>query len=111
MAVQECNINPEFKNELFFDIERTGETLKENLEEQSKELKEFLEVSKKKIDSQVNCAKFQAAYGFTVSKKERLKTMKEVKEVRAELWREALKKAKGNTKNAYAFYKEACSFP
>lgn len=104
----QCTINKKFRNNVFNDIERTGEELNEQLKGQ---MKEFGELMKKKIDAQVNFAKFEAAYGFSVSKKERAKTMKEVKEVRQELWNEALKKANGDTKNAYSFYKMNCSFP
>lgn len=104
MIDQECTINKEFRNNVFSDIERTGEQLKE-------QMRDFEVVIKKKIDAQVNCAKFEASYGFSVSKNDRTKTMKEVKEVRQELWTEALKKANGNTKIAYSFYKKTCSFP
>ena len=104
MTDQECIINQEFRNNVFSNIEKTGEQLKE-------QMKDFEIVIKKKIDAQVNCAKFEASYGFSVSKNDRIKTIKEVKEVRQELWVEALKKANGNTKNAYSFYKKTCSFP
>jgi len=105
---EQCTINKEFRDNVFNDIERTGEELNEQLKGQ---MKEFAELMKKKIDAQVNCAKFEASYGFSVSKNDRTKTKKEVKEVRQELWNEALKKSKGDTKNAYAFYKTNCSFP
>ena len=104
MTDQECVINKEFRNNVFNDIERTGEQIKE-------QMKEFEMVMKKKIDAQVNCAKFEAAYGFNISKNDRAKTMKDVKEVRQELWNKALKKANGDTKGAYSFYKKTCSFP
>lgn len=89
--------------DIFRDIERTGEELKE-------ELKGFVIDAQKIIDMQVNCSKFEAVYALTVSKKEREKTIKEVKEIRQGLWKESLKKAKGNPKNAYALYKEICAF-
>ncbi len=104
----QCIINKEFRDNVFNDIERTGEELNEQLKGQ---MKEFGELMKKKIEAQVNFAKFEASYGFNVSKKEREKTMKEVKEVRQEMWNEALKKANGDTKNAYSFYIKDCSFP
>lgn len=103
MTNQEC-INKEFRNNVFSDIEKTGEQLKE-------QIKGFETIIKKKIDAQINCAKFEASYGFSTSKRDRIKTMKEVKEVRQELWNDALKRAKGDTKLAYSFYKDICSFP
>lgn len=96
--------NGNFINNIIKDINETGEEVKQ-------QFKELSEKAQKRIDSKVNCAKFEAIYALTVSKKERKQTMKEVKEVRSDLWKEALKKAKGDTKTAYAFYKESCSFP
>ena len=104
MEIQECNINPEFRNNIINDIEKTGEFLKS-------QLKVFLEKSEKTIDSQVNCAKFEAVYGLIISKNERKKTMKEVKEIRNELWKNALTESKGDSKKAYTIYKKICSFP
>jgi len=101
---QNCIVNPEFKNEILSNIEKTGEDLKS-------QLKVFLKQSEKTIDSQVNCAKIEAIYGLTINKNERRKTMKEVNEVREELWGEAMNETKGDTKKAYAFYKKTCSFP
>jgi hypothetical protein len=104
MAEQECVINKEFRNNVFNDIERTGEQIKE-------QMKEFEAVMRKKIDAQVNFAKFEAAYAFNISKKQREKTMNDVKEVRLEMWNEALKKANGDKKLAYNFYIKENSFP
>ena len=104
MEIQDCSINPEFKQEVFRNIEKTGEGFKEQFEQ-------LTQLAKKRIDSQVNCSKFEAVYGFTVSKKERQKTMKDLREVRNELWKDALKKAKGDVKKAYAFYDKDSSFP
>ena len=44
------------------------------------------------------------------SKKDRQKTMKEVKEVRTDLWSTALKKAKNKSSDAYEIYCDLCSF-
>ncbi|MDP4039527.1 MAG: hypothetical protein Q8P57_03025 [Candidatus Pacearchaeota archaeon] len=55
--------------------------------------------------------KFEEAYMLSVGKKQRLQTMKEVKEVRSELWQEALKKSNGNINDSYEIYEELCSFP
>jgi len=101
---EQCTMNKEFREDIFKDIERTGEQIKE-------QMAEFQEVMRKKIDAQVNIAKFEAAYAFNVPKKQREKTMREVKEVRKEMWSEALKKSNGDTKLAYSFYKKACTFP
>ncbi|MBS3075460.1 hypothetical protein J4429_03285 [Candidatus Pacearchaeota archaeon] len=105
---QECVINKEFRNNVFSEIERTGVELNEQLKGQ---MIEFQETMKKRIDAQVNLAKFEASYAFNVPKFQRAKTMKEVKEVRQEMWKEALKKANGDSKLAYTFYMEENSFP
>lgn len=99
----QTQINPELKNFLFENLEQTEENLKGDIED-------FVILAKKKIESQLNRVRFEAAYGLSLSKKQREKTMQEVKEVRAELWKEALEKANGDTKKAYAFYKSSCSF-
>jgi hypothetical protein len=100
-------MNPQNKkqlmNQVFGDIEKTGENAKSQVEE-------LLDVTLKKIDSQVNCGKFEAAYCFSVSKEEREKTMKEIKEVREKLWKEALKRARGKVNDAYDIYCQICSF-
>jgi len=56
-------------------------------------------------------SKFESAYTLSVSKKQRLKTMKEVKEVRNELLQESLKKANGNVNHASKIYEVLCAFP
>jgi protein-disulfide isomerase-like protein with CxxC motif len=96
-------VNKEFKNNVFNNIEQTGENFKQQFEK-------LMSIAQKRIDSQVNCAKFEAAYGLSISKKERQKTMKDVKEIRKELWKEALNKAKGKSTDAYEIYCEICSF-
>ena len=98
-----CNVNPEFMNNVFGSINKTGEEFKQ-------QFKELSESAQRSIDSQVNCAKFEVAYALTVSKKVRAKTMTEVKEVREMLWKDALKKAKGDSKKACVFYKDSCDF-
>ena len=101
---EQCTIKKEFRDDIFKNIERTGEEIKE-------QMAEFQEIMKKRIDAHVNLAKFEAAYAFNVPKKQREKTMRQLKEVRQEMWSEALKKANGDTKLAYSFYKKACTFP
>ncbi len=93
----------ELKNDLIHDLEKTGENLKSQMKNQ-------LIKSIVTIDSRVNSAKFEVIYSFAVDKKEREKTMGEVKEVRSDLWTEALRKADGNVNDAYIFYKELCYF-
>lgn len=95
--------NEQLINNLSTDLERTGELLKQ-------EFKQLSELAQQRIDSKINCAKFEGIYGITVSKQQRVQTMKNVREVRASLWNESLKKAQGNPKIAYSFYKEICDF-
>lgn len=104
MTDQECVINKEFRDNIFKEIELTGEQIKE-------QMAEFQEVMRKKIDAQVNIAKFEAAYAFNVPKSQRIKTMEAVKKVRKEMWDEALKKANGDKELAYNYYMEENSFP
>lgn len=104
MTDQECVINKEFRDNIFKEIELTGEQIKE-------QMKEFEAVMKKRIDVQVNLTKFEAAYAFNVPKSQRTKTMEAVKKVRKEMWKEALKKANGDTKLAYSIYMEENTFP
>jgi|WetSurMetagenome_2_1015567.scaffolds.fasta_scaffold74657_2 hypothetical protein len=101
--MEQCQINEQFKDELFNNIEKTGEDLK-------KQFEDLLNLSQKRIDSQVNCSKFEAAYAFSVPKKKREETMKQVKEVRGELWKQSLREAKGNPNDAYEVYCRLCSF-
>jgi len=92
-----------FVNDVISEINQTGETLKNDFAQLAKS-------AQKKIDSQVVSANFEAVYGLTTTKKQRKKTMGDVKEVREELWANALKKAKGNTNDAYDLYCKSCSF-
>ena len=89
---------------IFKDIERTGENFKQ-------QFKELEERARKDINSRVQSTKFEAAYALSVSKKQRLQTMKEVKEVRDELWEEVLRKANGNTNDASEIYEKLCASP
>lgn len=95
--------NEPFFKEVIKGIEETGEDLKQSFRELS-------EIAQKKIEAKTNSSKFEATYSMLVSKKQRLKTMKEVREVRSELWVNALKEAKGDVKTAYSFYKRDSSF-
>ena len=95
--------SPPFVKDIIEDIEETGEYFKQSLRELS-------EIGQRRIDAKTNSSKFEAIYGLSVSEKQRTKTMKDVSDVRSELWNDSLKKAKGNTKDAYAFYKKASSF-
>jgi len=90
--------------EIFNDIDQAGELMKKQLVELSAKLK-------KNFDTRIQSAKFEAAYAITVNKAQRNKTMNEVKEVRSDLWKQALDKANGDTKKAYVFYDELCGFP
>lgn len=90
--------------EIFNDIDQAGELMKKQLVELSAKLK-------RNFDTHIQSAKFEAAYAITVNKAQRNKTMNEVKEVRNDLWKQALDKAKGDTKKAYVFYDELCDFP
>ncbi|MAG01776.1 hypothetical protein CMI42_00405 [Candidatus Pacearchaeota archaeon] len=107
--VQEYAVNPEFKDDLFNDIEKTGEELKEELKEEFGRL--LNNKINSRIDSQISASKFEAVYAFSVSKEEREKTMAEVKEVRSEGWKKALKEANGDEEIAYEIYKKANVFP
>lgn len=89
---------------IFKNIELTGERFKQ-------EFKELAAKAQVVMDAQVNISKFEAAYALSVSKKQRLQTMKEVKEVRNELWQESLKKANGNIRDASEIYEKLCAFP
>ncbi len=97
------NNNLVHNHDIFNDIERTGEQLKQ-------EFRKLSEQAQKKIESQVESAKFEAAYALRVSKENRKKTMQDVKEVRNDLWKQALDKANGDTKKALTFYDELCAF-
>ena len=59
----------------------------------------------------MNSLKFEEAYTSSVTKKQRLQTMTEVKEVRNELWQESLKKSNGNISDASEIYEKLCAFP
>ena len=57
-----------------------------------------------------NISKFEEVYVLSVNKRQILKTMDEVKEVRNELWQEALNKSNGNVNEASEIYEKLCNF-
>ena len=89
---------------IFKNIELTGERFKQQLQELAVR-------AQMAMNSQMNTSKFEAAYALSVLKKQRVKTMDEVKEVRNELWQEALKKSNGNINDASEIYEKLCAFP
>lgn len=91
-------------NAIFKNIEQTADAYKH-------QFKKLAERAEKAMNSQLNSAKFEAAYALSVAKDKRSLTMKQVKAVREELWKEALKNAKGNAKIAHASYEKLCDFP
>jgi membrane-associated HD superfamily phosphohydrolase len=101
--MQDIQSQKESQN-IFKNIELTGEKFKQ-------EFKELAEKAQMAMNSQMNNSKFEAAYALFVNKKQRMKTMSEVKEVRNELWQEALKKSNGDVNDASEIYEKLCSFP
>ena len=92
------------RQEIFKEIEKTGEQFKQ----------EFINLSRiaqKRIESQIQSTKLEAAYALTINKKQRAKTMSDVKNIRNELWKQSLDKANGDSKKATIFYDEICAFP
>ena len=89
---------------IFKNIELTGERFKQQFQELAVR-------AQMAMNSQMNTSKFEAAYALSVLKKQRVKTMDEVKEVRNELWQEALKKSNGNINDASEIYEKLCAFP
>jgi len=89
---------------IFKNIEISGEKFKQ-------EFKELAMKAQIAMDSQMNSSKFEVAYALSVGKKRRVKTMAEVKEVRNELWEEAIKKSNGNINDASEIYEKLCAFP
>lgn len=96
--------NPKESQNIFRNIELTGEKFKQ-------EFQELAVKAQTAMNSQMNTSKFEAAYALSVSKKQRLRTMAEVKEMRNELWQESLKKANGNVSGASEIYEKLCAFP
>ena len=92
------------KKEIFKNIEVTGEKYIE-------QFKELAKNAQYAMATQVNTAKLEASYALTVSKEQRTKTMAQVKEVRNELWQNALKEANGDIKIASDVYDRLCVFP
>lgn len=89
---------------IFKNIELTGEKFKQ-------EFQELAVKAKRTMNSQMNTLKFEASYALSVSKKQRMQTIAEIKEVRNELWQKSLKKAKGNVNDAFEIYEKLCAFP
>ena len=96
--------NAKESQNIFKNIELTGEKFKQ-------EFKQLAIKAQVAMDTQVNTSKFEASYALSVSKKQRVQTMKEVKEVRNELWQESLKKASGDVNVASEIYEKLCAFP
>ena len=92
------------KKDIFKNIDITGERYIE-------QFKELAKNAQHAMATQVNAAKLEASYALTVSKEQRTKTMAEVKEVRNELWQNALKEANGDIKIASDVYDRLCVFP
>lgn len=88
---------------IFRDIELAGEQFKQ-------QFRQLAEKAQRGMDSKIQSAKFEAAYALTVSKSQRKLTMGEVKEVRNELWQEAMRKSNNDPKKASAFYDQLCDF-
>ena len=103
MKMQDIQIQKESQN-IFKNIEIAGEKFKQ-------EFKELAAKAQTAMDSQINSSKFEAAYALSVNKKQRMKTMAEVKEIRNKLWQEALKKSNGNINDASEIYEKLCAFP
>ena len=89
---------------IFKNIELTGEKFKQ-------EFQELAVKSQMAMNSQMNTSKFEASYALSVSKKQRVQTMTEVKGIRNELWQESLKKANGKIIGASEVYDKLCAFP
>ena len=98
------NIKNQESQNIFKNIELTGEKFKQ-------EFQELAVKAQMAMNSQMNTSKFEASYALSVSKKQRVQTMNEVKEVRNELWQEALKKSNGNINDASEIYERLCAFP
>ncbi|MDO8509452.1 MAG: hypothetical protein Q7S27_07290 [Nanoarchaeota archaeon] len=96
--------NQKESDSIFKSIDLAGERFKQ-------EFKELATKAQVAMDRQVNISKFEAAYAISTSKKQRVQTMNEVKEVRNELWQESLKKASGDINEAYEIYEKLCAFP
>ena len=92
------------KKNVFKNIDMAGEQYIE-------QFKELADKATKAICKQMTVAKFEANYAFSVSKEQRAKNMSEVKEIRNELWQEALKESKGDVKIASNAYDIICAFP
>lgn len=92
------------KKNIFKGIESTGESY-------INQFKRLSEKAQKSMTNQMNMAKFETSYAFSVSKEQRKNTMFQVKEIRNDLWKEALKQANGDVNVASNIYDRLCSFP
>ncbi|MBS3083543.1 hypothetical protein J4423_01940 [Candidatus Pacearchaeota archaeon] len=92
------------KQEIFKNIETTGKKY-------INQFKILAEKAQKSMANQMNMAKFEATYTLSVEKEQRKKTMFQVKEIRNDLWKEALKQANGDVNVASNIYDRLCSFP
>lgn len=101
--MMQTNNNMTQNSEIFRDLEKTGEQFK-------MQFRQLSEQAQKRIDSQVESSKFEAAYALIINKNQRKITMHEVKDVRNKLWKQALAKANGDSKKAVIFYDETCAF-
>ncbi len=101
--MQDIQSIKEFQN-IFKKIELTGEKFKQ-------EFQKLAVKAQMAMNSQMSTSKFEASYALSVSKKQRVQIMDEVKKVRNELWQESLKKANGNVRDAFEIYEKLCAFP
>jgi len=75
--------------------------LNELFEEKRKEL---ISDIKEMVDREMKLFEFEIAYSLFVPRKVRERTAKLVEKTRKDLWKKALKKAKGDIKKAISFY-------
>ena len=71
-------------------------------------IRNFLEKTKSELQGRINAelklVEFEMACALLVPDKQRKKTLQAVRETKQELWKKALKKAKGDVKKALIFY-------
>ena len=71
-------------------------------------IRNFLEKTKFELQEVINVElkliEFELAYALLVPDRQRKKTLQAVRETKQELWKKALKKAKGDVKKAFIFY-------
>ena len=103
MKMQNIQNTRESQN-IFKNIELTGEKFKQ-------EFQKLAVKAQMTMSSQINTSKFEASYALSVSKKQRIQTMNEVREIRNELWQDSLKKTNNNVNDASEIYGKLCVFP